>query len=140
LEPNKSLRACIVAESSLDISAILKLLESYDIGLEVFSIRDEALGRQSEKPFDLLVVQNNLTTGDGLRLIRDFLAVNWMTASIVICDVDEDTIHERAEGLGILGHIRSVGDVQSFGQLLDTFKQMASSAVIVFPLMLMHDS
>lgn len=126
MEANKSLRACIVAESSLDISAILKLLESYDIGPEVFSIRDEALNRQSEKPFDLLVVGDDPTTGDGLKLIKDFLAVNWVTSSIVICDVDEKNIHERAEGLGILGHIRTAGDVQSLARLLARFKQMAS--------------
>ena len=125
LEVNKVARACIVKDGILDVSSIMNLLESSQIVAEVFSASDEALLRQKQEPFDLLIIHDDPSTGDGLKLAGEFLKINWMTSTIVICDEDESIIHDRAEGLGILGHVRKAEDLKSFAQLLTKFKQLS---------------
>jgi len=118
-------RACIVEDGTLDISSILNLLASSQIVAEVFSASDRALLRQKQEPFDLLIIHDDPSTGAGLKLAGEFLKINWMTSTIVICDQDESIIHDRAEGLGILGHVRMVDDLNSLAQLLTKFKQLS---------------
>ncbi len=118
-------RACIVEDETLDISSILNLLASSQIVAEVFSASDRALLRQKQEPFDLLIIHDDPSTGAGLKLAGEFLKINWMTSTIVICDQDESIIHDRAEGLGILGHVRKVDDLNSLAQLLTKFKQLS---------------
>ena len=118
-------RACIVEDGTLDISSILNLLASSQIVAEVFSASDRALLRQKQEPFDLLIIHDDPSTGAGLKLAGEFLKINWMTSTIVICDQDESIIHDRAEGLGILGHVRKVDDLNTLAQLLTKFKQLS---------------
>lgn len=59
--------------------------------------------------------------------IRELLGVSWTMSTLLITDEDEETVHEKTEGLGILGHIRSPGDTGALGKLLDTFITMRQS-------------
>lgn len=120
----KQFKACVFVEDGAYISPLLKILESFEITAEVFSKPDSALSRHNQEAFDLLIAQDHLDTRAGLKLINDFLATNWMTSSILICDLDEDTVHERAEGLGILGHVRHLDEAPSLKTLLNKFKEL----------------
>jgi nitrogen fixation NifU-like protein len=124
-EENKSARACIVMDGTLNLSLILNLLGSFHIVPEVFSTPAGALRGQKQEHFDILIVHDDPSTGEGLKLVGEFLKINWMTSAIVICDQDESIIHDRAEGLGILGHIRTPDDLENLAQLLIKFKQIS---------------
>lgn len=125
VQENKSARACIVMDGTYDASGIISLLRSFHIVSEVFNSSDQALLIQKQEPFDIVIVHDDPSTGQGLKLVEDFLKINWMTSSIVICDQQESVIHDRAEGLGILGHIRKSDDLKSLAQLLTKFKQIS---------------
>jgi hypothetical protein len=125
VQENKSARACIVMDGTYDPSGIISLLRSFQIVSEVFDSADQALLIQKHEPFDILIVHDDPLTGHGLKLVEEFLKINWMTSTIVICDQEESIIHDRAEGLGILGHIRKSDDLNSLGQLLTKFKQIS---------------
>ncbi len=125
VQENKSARACIVMDGTYDPSGIISLLRSFQIVSEVFDSSDQALLIQKQEPFDILIVHDDPLTGQGLKLVEEFLKINWMTSTIVICDEEETIIHDRAEGLGILGHIRKSDDLNSLGQLLTKFKQIS---------------
>jgi hypothetical protein len=125
VQENKSARACIVMDGTYDPSGIISLLRSFQIISEVFDSPDQALLIQKKEPFDILIVHDDPLTGQGLKLVEEFLKINWMTSTIVICDEEETIIHDRAEGLGILGHIRKSDDLNSLGQLLTKFKQIS---------------
>jgi hypothetical protein len=124
-QKNKSARACIVMDGTYDPSGIIGLLRSSQIVSEVFDSSDQALLIQKQEPFDILIVHDDPLTGQGLKLVEEFLKINWMTSAIVICDEEETVIHDRAEGLGILGHIRKSDDLNSLGKLLTKFKQIS---------------
>jgi|GEM_PF-1205238 hypothetical protein len=125
VKENKSARACIVMDGTYDSSGIISLLRSFQIVSEVFDSSDQALLIQKQEPFDIVIVHDDPLTGLGLKLVEDFLKINWMTSSIVICDQEESIIHDRAEGLGILGHIRTSDDLKSLAQLLTKFKNIS---------------
>ncbi len=125
VEDTKSLRACIVVNLGLDSSGIIDLLGSFQIVPEVFNSYEEALGKQKEHPFEILIVHDDPLTGQGLKLIEEFLKINWMTSAILICNQDESIVHDRAEGLGILGHVANVNDLDSLSKLLTKFKQIS---------------
>lgn len=77
-------------------------------------------------PPDLLIVEDRLNGMTGSRFLSEFLAIAWTTAAILISDEDEEEFHQRTEGLGILGRMRSVKDVDRLDKLLDTFLETAS--------------
>lgn len=78
------------------------------------------LACRSQSPH-LVVVQDNLIHMSGMRFLADLLKISWTTSSILICDEEEDVVHEKAEGLGILGSIKSVHDEEGLKRLLDVF-------------------
>ncbi len=78
------------------------------------------LACRSQSPH-LVVVQDNLIHMSGMRFLADLLKISWTTSSILICDEEEDVVHEKTEGLGILGSIRSVHDEEGLKRLLDVF-------------------
>lgn len=121
---DKHVKACVFVDKDVDVSSVLKLLDSRGINAEVFSEPDSAVSKHKKQAFDLLIAQDDTATSRGLKLINEFLTINWMTSSILICDLDEASIHERAEGLGILGHVRHFDEMVSLESLLDRFKKL----------------
>jgi DNA-binding NtrC family response regulator len=121
---DKHVKACVFVDKDVDVSSVLKLLDSRGINAEVFSEPDSAVSKHKKQAFDLLIAQDDAATSRGLKLINEFLTINWMTSSILICDLDEASIHERAEGLGILGHVRHFDEMVPLESLLDRFKKL----------------
>jgi hypothetical protein len=54
------------------------------------------------------------------------LKVSWTTSTILIADEEEEAIHDQTEGLGILGSIRTVNDMETLDRLLDRFLEIVS--------------
>jgi hypothetical protein len=119
----KHFKACVFIEHGGDVSSMLKLLESLDINAEVFSEPDSAVLKHKKEAFDLIIAEDDPKTGKGLKLINDFVTINWMTSSVPISDLDEVSIHDRTEGLGILGHMSHLADLISLKSLMDKFKK-----------------
>ena len=86
----------------------------------------EALVRCQENPPDLAVVEDSLSGMTGIRFLGELLKISWTTATILIADEDDEIIHERAEGLGILGHVRGYDDLEALERLFESFYRLAS--------------
>ncbi len=78
------------------------------------------LACRSQSPH-LVVVQDDLGQMNGMQFLAALLKISWTTSSILICDEEEEVVHERTEGLGILGSIRGVNDKDGLQRLLDVF-------------------
>jgi hypothetical protein len=70
-----------------------------------------------------VVLEDILDSMTGVRFLQQLLAISWTTASILISDEPEDTLHEKTEGLGILGRIRDYGDIIGLKMLFRTFRE-----------------
>ena len=77
-------------------------------------------------PPDLVIVEDRLTGMTGIHFLAELLKVSWTTSTILISDEEEEALHDQTEGLGILGAIRTVDDVESLDRLLDRFLEIVS--------------
>jgi len=92
----------------------------------VFTDPQQALGRSSQDPPDLVIVEDDVNGMRGAHFLSALLRISWSTSAIFISDEDEDTVHEKTEGLGILGSIRGLGDSDGLARLLKRFLDVIS--------------
>ena len=85
------------------------------------------LACRSQTP-QLVLVEDNLPGMSGMHFLADLLKISWTTSTILICDEDEDVVHEKTEGLGILGSLRSVHDIDGMNRLLEAFFRIGLGA------------
>jgi DNA-binding NarL/FixJ family response regulator len=78
------------------------------------------LACRSQNPH-LVVVEESHRSMRGARFLAELLKISWTTSTILICDEEEEVVHERTEGLGILGSIRSSTDIDGLQRLIDVF-------------------
>ncbi len=81
----------------------------------------------TENPPDLVIVNDRLSGMSGPAFIARILKVSWTISFILITDEDEETVHDKYEGLGILGRITSRYDTEGLERLLDDLAAMQTS-------------
>ncbi|MEI7448431.1 MAG: hypothetical protein WCJ75_02315 [Desulfomonile sp.] len=77
-------------------------------------------------PPHLVIVESRLTFMTGVRFLSELLKISWTTATILICDEEEEIVHGKTEGLGILGSVRTANDIVGLQRLLNTFFDVVS--------------
>jgi DNA-binding NarL/FixJ family response regulator len=117
----------LLKEPGAAFSLIQKLAEA---GFIVHSSSDpiQSLEECRRNKPDLAMVDENLLTMSGIHFILDLVKVSWTTATIIVSKRADEAIHEAAEGLGILGHIRDYEDLESLEKLLDKFNKITMTA------------
>lgn len=113
------LRAIIVVGGGDRVSLLIETMSKRGISAIVNANPDEALEECRTNPPHLAIVGSDLGSMTGVRFLAELLKVSWETYTILISDEEEETIHERTEGLGILGAIKTTEDVEALNLLLD---------------------
>ncbi len=119
-----SLRAIIAVDER--VSKLIETLSKQSISATVITNADEALDECLMNPPDLAIVGTSLGSMTGIHFLAELLKISWKTATILISDEEEEALHEKTEGLGILGAIKTVDDTESLEPLLDKFLQIVS--------------
>jgi DNA-binding response OmpR family regulator len=119
-----NLNAVVLVIRPDDAEGIVTILEQRGFSATVKTDPEMLLGQcQSDAPH-LAVVEDRLGSMTGAKFLSELLKISWTTASILICDEEAEVVHERTEGLGILGSIRSVRDFDGLGTLLTRFFEL----------------
>lgn len=118
------MRAIIAVDER--VSKLIDTLSKQSISATVITNADEALDECLMNPPDLAIVGSSLGRMTGIGFLGELLKISWRTATILISDEEEETLHQQTEGLGILGAIRTVDDTESLERLLDKFFEIAS--------------
>jgi len=118
------LRAAIIVNDASQARPILEGLLRKGISVTIESDPQAVLDAVRTNPPDLLIVEDSLSGMTGTQFLSEFLTIDWTTSAILICDEDEEVVHQRTEGLGILGAIRTVDDAQRLDVLIDRFLEM----------------
>lgn len=129
MKPTRTYRAIILVNDAGEADRICNFCSDYGIQTQVQTDPETALDLCRANPPDLVVVQEELHSMTGLEFISALVRISWTTSVIIVMDADAETVHERTEGLGILGHIRHPADTERLQGLLDTFLKMTASAV-----------
>lgn len=117
----QALQALIVVNDPAAAKGIVQILQQRGISATIATDPEEALGLCASQTPNLAVVENSLGSMSGARFLAELLKISWTTSSILIWDEDEELVHEKTEGLGILGSLRSVEDSTGLNALLDKF-------------------
>jgi DNA-binding response OmpR family regulator len=120
-------RALILSTNATGVAKVSAFLRERGIeAVEVDSLERCVIQAKSSPP-DLLIAEDDITSNIGLLAIRELLRISWMVSSILVSDLDETEIHDRAEGLGILGNLRVIDDLEELDRLLDDFDSLRPS-------------
>ncbi len=119
-----SFRAMVLTRSYDDAGEFRSLLASHGMTVEIFTDAGAALAACRSASPHLAVVEADLGSMTGYSFVRDLLKIAWTVSSIVVSEEDDAVIHDKAEGLGILGHVRSFGDTAALEGLLVQFKEL----------------
>ncbi len=94
-----------------------------DRGLEptIFTDPQQALGRCRQAPPDLVIVEDFVGGMRGVDFLSALLKISWTTSTILMTEEDEDKVHEKTEGLGILGRVGSFDNSDDLAKLLKRF-------------------
>ncbi len=116
--------AMIFSSDDEGINKVVPFLKNRDIDSTVVKSHGQFIDQMKLVSPDILIVEDDTTTNIGIRAIREALGISWTISSILISSLDKDEVHERTEGLGILGSLRSLNDIDQLGSLIDVFEKL----------------
>jgi len=84
-------------------------------------VRTDAAGALAicrDRPPALAIVDADLASMPAIEFLRALVKISWTSPGILITSDDEEAVHEKTEGLGILGHISDYHDRDGLKKLL----------------------
>jgi DNA-binding response OmpR family regulator len=123
------LKAIVIGNDIERFGHVLRALSARGIAGSIEQDPQAVLDSCAVSPPDLVIAAEQLAGMTGIRFLSQLVAVAWTTSTILIADEEEDLVHDKTEGLGILGSIRNTEDSENLERLLDRFIDMKRSAL-----------
>lgn len=120
----KTDRALIVVHDRSAAEAISAACTAKGIDAMIETDERRALDLCRTDPPDVAIVGDPLESMSAYQFLTELLKISWTISAILLTGEDAETVHEKAEGLGILGHISHPGERENLGQLLDDFERL----------------
>jgi DNA-binding response OmpR family regulator len=111
-------RVMVVVEEPSDARRVAELVQKQGSVPIVVADPDKALEACRSTPPDIVIVDDDLMSMTGKQFLARLLRISWTTASILITADEEEIVHEKTEGLGILGRMRNYTDEEALAGLL----------------------
>jgi DNA-binding NtrC family response regulator len=92
-----------------------------------FSSCIEALGASRTTLFNLVISGHNTEHKDPVEVMKDFVMASPMSSVIMVTDLSDSEVEEKAEGYGILGNISRNIPVEKLFTLLNTYEKIQQS-------------
>jgi len=87
----------------------------------------EALEALKNSFFDLVITGHNEENKDPIDVMKAFVMATPMTSFIMVTDLSDSEVDEKAEGYGILGNITRDVPAESLLSLLHTYEKIQQS-------------
>ena len=92
-----------------------------------FSSSDEALKASKQTLFGLIITGHNAEQEHPIDVMKAFVMATPMTSIIMVTDLSDSEVDEKAEGYGILGNITRDVPAESLLSLLHTYEKIQQS-------------
>ena len=92
-----------------------------------FSSSNEALKASKATLFDLVIAGHNAEHEDPIDVMKTFVMTSPMTSIIMVTDLSDSEVDEKAEGYGILGNIARDVPTEGLLSLLGAFEKIKQS-------------
>jgi len=104
--PQKEKTSVIILEKDQGlVDSIAKILKRRSYSVTTSSNKEEALSHLGERLYPLAVVGDADGSASPFEAMRDIVMASPMTSMVLITDLPEEEVNEKAEGYGILGHV-----------------------------------
>ena len=120
-------RALIVMTDLSSAEAVKATLRTNGIEGVIETDERKALDHCRTDPPDLAIVGDPLESMSVYHFVTELLKISWTVSSILVTEDDSEVVHEKAEGLGIIGHISHANDRAQLELLLTDFKRLKIS-------------
>ena len=127
MKDEKRILALILEKDKTVVASIDNILQSRPYSVTVLSKKEEAIHLLKERAFQLAIVGNTEDSAPVFGIMREIVAASPMTSMILVTDLSEEEVDERAEGYGILGHIGRAVPSGDLVQLLDSLEEILGS-------------
>jgi DNA-binding NtrC family response regulator len=119
--------ALILEKDSKLNDSIEKILKRRSYSVTASFEKEAALGHLKEKIYPLAVVGDSEGSGSPFETMRDIVMASPMTSMILISDLPDEEVNEKAEGYGILGHVRRDFQSKELLKLVKSFEAIFTS-------------
>jgi len=92
-----------------------------------FSSSNEALKASKKSLFNLIITGHNEENKDPIDIMKAFVMATPMTSIIMVTDLSDSEVDEKAEGYGILGNITRNVPTEGLLSLLRTYEKIQQS-------------
>jgi len=127
MKDEKRILALILEKDETVVASIANTLQNRSYAVTVLSKQEEALNLLKERAFQLAIVGETEDSASVFEIMREIVAASPMTSMILVTDLSEKEVDEKAEGYGILGHIGRVVPSGDLVQLLDSLEKILGS-------------
>jgi len=124
----KRILALILEKDETVVASIDNTLQNRSYSVTVLSKKEEALSLLKERVFQLAIVGNTEDSASVFGIMREIVAASPMTSMILVTDLSEEEVDEKAEGYGILGQIGRAVPSGDLVQLLDSLEEILGSS------------
>ena len=101
MKDEKRILALILEKDETVVASIDNTLQSRPYSVTVLSKKEEALNLLKERAFQLAIVGNTEDSASVFGIMREIVAASPMTSMILVTDLSEEEVEEKAEGYGI---------------------------------------
>ncbi|MBW2615216.1 MAG: hypothetical protein JRD02_03445 [Deltaproteobacteria bacterium] len=119
--------ALILEKDRKLIDSIEKILKRRSYAVTTSFEKEEALRHLKERLYPLAVVGDAEGSASPFEAMRDIVMASPMTSMILISDLPEEEVNEKAEGYGILGHINREIRSRDLLKLVKSFEAIFTS-------------
>ncbi len=119
--------ALVLEEDQKIAEPISKMLKRRSYGVTVCTREAEALDRIKERTYPLAVVGHAHGADSPFEAMKEIVMISPMTSMILITDVPDEEVQEKAEGYGILGHAQRQDPSKGVLKLVKTFEEIFQS-------------
>ena len=128
MKDEKRILALIMEKDETVVASIDNTLQNRSYSVTVLSKKEEALSLLKERVFQLAIVGNTEDSASVFGIMREIVAASPMTSMILVTDLSEEEVDEKAEGYGILGQIGRAVPSGDLVQLLDSLEEILGSS------------
>ena len=107
--------------------SIAKVLKRKSYAITTAYEKEEALRHLKERLYPLAVVGDAEGSASPFEAMRDIVMASPMTSMILISDLPEEEVNEKAEGYGILGHVSREVPSKDLLKLVKSFEAIFTS-------------
>jgi len=127
MKDEKRILAFILEKDETVVATIDNALQSRPYSLKALSKKEDALNLLKERAFQLAIIGNTEDSASVFQTMREIVKASPMTSMILVTDLSEEEVDEKAEGYGILGHISRAVPLDNLAQLLDRLEEILGS-------------